>query len=374
LVLVTIIATTGTEQLSRLTGKQNEYRQLASLDGHGERAGAPRYRIKLDAPQAVIAMAAYDAEAEFWDNAFIWSLRCTGYKGDIVLMVTPKIHQRKCSERLKQWFIDMEVVTVPYELVPPGCPTKKDLDKVEFVEPRCFGIFEPEVTRYLYNGQILEEMYPDPETRVFLPDYRDVIYQVGSACSTLPQWSLMKLYFLLMQAGPFSMPELEDELMVFTEDETIDPGYWAWTDHWVKDCWGEPSSKLMHGKPVLNSGSVMGTKQGVGALVLNHMLRGCRLNGQKMPSLCGAVLRCPCAHCLADELGSVLCVVPADHALQPGHDGRPFRARQVPRMQSGPGLPQLPVLHREARARVRHGQSLQPGTQRRRPYIIRGWH
>jgi hypothetical protein len=175
-----IIATTGMERLSRLPDKQNQHQQLASLDGHGERAGAPRLRIKLDAPQVVIAMAAYDAEAAFWDNAFIWSLRCTGYKGDIVLMVTPKIHQRECSEKLKQWFIDMKVVTVPYELMSPGCPTKDDLDKVDFVEPRCFGIFEPEVTRYLYNGKILDEMYPDPETRVFLPDYRDVIYQVGS--------------------------------------------------------------------------------------------------------------------------------------------------------------------------------------------------
>jgi hypothetical protein len=66
------------------------------------------------------------------------------------------------------------------------------------------------------------------------------------------------------------MPELEDELMVFTEDETLDPGYWAWTDRWVKDCWGETSTKLMHGEPVLNSGSIMGTKQGVGALAASH--------------------------------------------------------------------------------------------------------
>lgn len=70
---------------------------------------------------------------------------------------------------------------------------------------------------------------------------------------------------VIVQADPFSMPELEGDFRVMAEmpSELMGPGYWTWTSWWMSSCFGENAAKLLDKKLVLCSGTVMGTKQGV---------------------------------------------------------------------------------------------------------------
>ena len=53
--------------------------------------------------RVVVAMAAYGGSWEYIDSAFVWSLRCTGYDGDLVLITSPEAHAQP-SPRLKAYF------------------------------------------------------------------------------------------------------------------------------------------------------------------------------------------------------------------------------------------------------------------------------
>jgi hypothetical protein len=81
---------------------------------------------------------------------------------------------------------------------------------------------------------------------------------------------------VIVQADPFSMPELEGDFRVTAEmpSERMGPGYWTWTSWWMSSCFGENAAKLLDKKLVLCSGTVMGTKQGVRPIKWH--LRFCR--------------------------------------------------------------------------------------------------
>jgi hypothetical protein len=64
-------------------------------------------------PQVVIAMATY---GQIWliHSPFVWTLRCSGYTGDIVLLVHPEIVEEP-TEWLTNWLREFNVTTVPVE-------------------------------------------------------------------------------------------------------------------------------------------------------------------------------------------------------------------------------------------------------------------
>jgi hypothetical protein len=64
-----------------------------------------------EAPQVVIAMATYK---QSWMilSPFVWTLRCSGYTGDIVLLVRPEAVDEP-TEWLANWLRDFKVTTVP---------------------------------------------------------------------------------------------------------------------------------------------------------------------------------------------------------------------------------------------------------------------
>lgn len=132
--------------------------------------------MHLDAPQVVVAMASYPHAMIFWRQPFVWSLRCTGYKGDIVLLVTPELHNSPPPE-LAAFFKEMGVTTQPVGANMEGvvCPPQEKLEEQLYLDPRCMN---PEFSRY-YEYQMALSKYEDPNTRVLLVDYRDTIFQVG---------------------------------------------------------------------------------------------------------------------------------------------------------------------------------------------------
>lgn len=70
-----------------------------------------------------------------------------------------------------------------------------------------------------------------------------------------------------IQTDPFTHDLMESyapsPLMAFAEFPGDPIGQTPWTTHWVSSCYGHNSASLLHGRPVLCSGSVMGTDSGV---------------------------------------------------------------------------------------------------------------
>jgi hypothetical protein len=144
-------------------------------DGSGRYDGEPEHIANLHAPQVVVAMAAYSHPGIFYHQPFIWSLRCAGYKGDIVLVVVPELHYSPPAE-LATFFQDMGVTTqAGAGMEGVVCPTEDKLNQTSYLDPRCM---KPEFSRY-YEYQRALTNYKDPHTRVLLIDFRDTVFQVS---------------------------------------------------------------------------------------------------------------------------------------------------------------------------------------------------
>lgn len=124
-------------------------------------------------PQVVIAMASYPQPHMYWDSAFVWSLRCAGYKDDLVLVVPPEMHTAP-PHKLADFFRDMAVTT---QAMAKGSACD---DEAGSVDPRCLG---PEFGRYVEYEKALEA-YTNEDTRVLLIDFRDTMFQVSGMTRT----------------------------------------------------------------------------------------------------------------------------------------------------------------------------------------------
>lgn len=173
-------------------------------------------------------------------------------------MIVSRSLYKSIPSKLLHFFKDFHVKIVPIES-PKGLDCLKDNlayeggeeegdieeeqlpEKKTWIDIRCL---EPEMTRFYYYQQVLNQFYKDPLTRVLIADFRDTVFQ----------------------EDPFSRPESESDLMIFNERSDVSllsPPESDLNDGWIERCFGENSLRLLRGREVLCSGNVMGTKQGV---------------------------------------------------------------------------------------------------------------
>lgn len=132
---------------------------------------------EAESQTVVLAMAAYPNANDYVSSPFIWSLRCTGYDGLLVLLVPPSLHNSP-PPKLQAFFRDMNVTTIPIHEPPYDCqlPSGDEGEGVS-VDVRCLG---PEMSRYVAYRDALQDPRLDlgPRTRLLLQDFRDTVFQV----------------------------------------------------------------------------------------------------------------------------------------------------------------------------------------------------
>lgn len=121
-------------------------------------------------------MAAYENQSRYFDIPFVWSLRCTGYDGDIVLLVPEKAAENPTPE-VSAFLKDFRVKLHPIRDSINVCPPIDAWDALETIDPRCL---RPDHSRYFYYDEVISA-YPDNRTMILLSDFRDVIFQVCRA-------------------------------------------------------------------------------------------------------------------------------------------------------------------------------------------------
>jgi len=140
-------------------------------------------------PTVVISYAKYDNPHDYISGSpFLWSLRCSGFQGRVVLVVDDKTHTTPTPHH-RAIFSSLNITTHPSSpppLSPVACQMNggggggdhHDSDEEVVLDPRCL---EAAFSRYYYYKEVLlDPRYSfHNNTRVLLADFRDTIFQVS---------------------------------------------------------------------------------------------------------------------------------------------------------------------------------------------------
>ena len=198
----------------------------------------------VDRNYAVVGVAVNYGMDEL--RRFVGSLRATGYLGTIVLGVSSNLSQ-ECLRYLKRHHVEIRFVVQPGKLT----PKKQAEDGVHG------GFYSVALPRWKMYQEWVEESMFSNGTRFFLTDTRDVYFQ----------------------RNPFEDLQYETsyDLFMFEEWSNKTVGTCRHNSDWIRSCWGKSMLDIIAQHPIICSGTIIGSRQGITSLVDAFILEAARV-------------------------------------------------------------------------------------------------
>lgn len=197
----------------------------------------PLFDMRHQGGDAVFALASNYGKKYY--QRFVGSLRKNGFNGDIVLAVSPI---EKMKPGVLEYLKLTKVIAYSFSVDCIGVDNCKLLDDfLGYPDPRPYRTFA-NIRYALYEYWL--QFYSE-QSYILILDFRDTFFQ-GNPFST----------FGIMETRPNNVFDLR----VFAENEKVKTiGTCVYNALWVGRCFGRPSLAALKEKPVLCSGSTMGS-------------------------------------------------------------------------------------------------------------------
>lgn len=195
------------------------------------------------ANREVVISLAYGYDHDY-DRRFVGTLRETGYKGDIVIVLEPNINPRRKVHRLQYLImLDVVVYTVDLGCNPKGMCVWKGLEGTDedSLFPRPL-----ELIKYSFFREVLKKYITT--SLVLLTDYKDVFFQSNP--------------FIMIESVNVDNPCL----WVFQEEYRSSFGTLgssSFNSDLITRCWGEATLESWKDLPIHNAGLQMGSQSAV---------------------------------------------------------------------------------------------------------------
>lgn len=217
----------------------NETQEMLSLPVRGLKPTSgiqPLYGMKHQGGDAVFALACNYPKLFY--QRFVGSLRKSGYKGDIVLAVSPVA---KMKPGVEAYLKKMKVISYAFDVDCSGidnCRLKNDF--LGYPDPRPYRTFAN--IRYALYEYWLQ--YYNPKSYILILDFRDTFFQRDP----------FESFGVVSQRNP------SYDLRLFQENAEVKTiGTCVFNSLWIGRCFGKPALAELKPQPVICSGSTLGS-------------------------------------------------------------------------------------------------------------------